>query len=322
MTMSDSQANLLSLIVPIYQDAECVPSFLARLHPILQQIQTKFGLQNEIIFVMDPSGDETEKVILQAREENPAIKLIIMSRRFGQQPAILTGLFECRGEAAVVVDVDLQDPPEAILDMVAKYKEGYNVVNGLRTRRPDGEHWLRGVLVERGYWLMNKIATVNIPRNVGDFRLVDRRIIEELRKLKETHGFFRGLVPFVGFRQTEVPFERQERHAGASKYPPLWGSLHNSMNALVCFSNQLLSLAGVMGVVFIFLLLIILYYLIYVKFFSGTEISTGFFLLTMVLLIIAAIQAFLVAVLGAYIGRIYDEVRQRPIAIIDKKIGW
>ena len=313
--------HLLSLIVPVYNDANCVPPFLEKLVPILETVRQRFGYQYEIIFVLDPSEDESEKVIREAHMKHKAVKLIKLSRRFGQQPAILAGIFNCRGESCIVLDVDLQDPPELIMDMMEKHLDGgYNVVNAVRTKRL-GEPWTKRWLTGAGYYLMNKLSTVEIPRNVGDFRLIDRRVIEELRKLNERHGFFRGLVPFVGFRQTGVFFERQARSTGTTKYNYYFGSITNGVNGLVCFSNKLLTLSAITGIILFFLSILFSLAVVYLKFVARLPFASGIATVIILILFSSGLQSFFMGILGMYVGRIYDETKQRPSYIIDEKEG-
>lgn len=314
--------HLLSLIVPIYNDSSCVSPFLQRVLPILETIRNRFSYDFEIIFVMDPSEDDTEKIILEARHKNHAIKIIKLSRRFGQQPAILAGIFNCQGEACIVLDVDLQDPPELMIEMMEKHLTGpYNVVYAVRTKRL-GEPWTKRFLTSIGYSVMNKLSSIEIPKNAGDFRLIDRRVIEELHKLNERHGFFRGLVPFVGFRQTAVYFERQPRSTGATKYNYYIGSITNGMNALVCFSNKLLMLAAITGLVLFFLSIVLSLVVVYLKFVVRLPFASGIATVMILIVFASGLQSFFVGILGMYIGRIYDETKQRPLYIIDKKEGF
>ncbi len=323
MGESHQKKSVLSLVVPVYKESACIHPFLQRVRPVLETVRSQYAMEPEILFVLDPSPDDTETVILEARQEYPGIKLLVMSRRFGQQPAILAGLFHATGDAAVILDVDLQDPPELIPEMVARFREDKDdVVYAVRARRHQNEPWVKSQLVHWGYRLMSKISTVDIPADTGDFRLVSRRVIEELRRLREHHAFFRGLVPFVGFRQSGISFDREDRQAGQTKYNVLWGSLSNGINALVCYSNWLLGLAGWLAVFFFFAGFVLTGLLVYAKTFTGLVIPAVPALLAILILWVAAIQSLLLAILGAYIGRIYDETKDRPLFILDRKIGF
>ena len=200
---------LLSVVVPVFKEEGNVVEFIRRIVPLLASLTPAF----EIIFALDPSPDRTAERILAAREKDDRIKLITFSRRFGQPMATLAGLQYSRGDAVVVMDVDLQDPPELVTEMFQKWREGYDVIYAQRRTR-EGETWIKRVVSAVGYKIINRIADVEIPPNTGDFRLMSRRVINEINRLKECHGFLRGMVALVGFRQTAILFDRPPRFAG------------------------------------------------------------------------------------------------------------
>jgi dolichol-phosphate mannosyltransferase len=306
----------LSVIVPVYKEEGNVPEFLRRVRPILEKCVSDF----EIIFCLDPSPDRTREVILQARETDPSIKLIAFSARFGQPMATLGGLQYCRGEAAIVMDVDLQDPPELITEMVAKWNEGYDVVMAQRRTRA-GEPWIKRAMAAVGYRVINKIASVEIPPNTGDFRLMSRRVINEINRLKECHGFLRGMVALVGFRQTLVPFDRPPRFAGKTNYNRFFGSLRIGFNGIFCFSTYAISLCTQAG----FLIagasfLVALVYLIMKL--AGVPFPIGNPTVVILILFMGGVQLISIGILGEYIGRIYEEVKQRPRFIVERAVGF
>ena len=306
---------LLSIIVPVFKEEKNVPEFLRRLQPILSAITEDY----EIIFALDPSPDATEQVILKHRQQDERIKLITFSRRFGQPMATLAGMEYSHGEAVIVMDVDLQDPPDLVAEMVARFREGYEVVLPQRRQRT-GEPWLKKIVSAVGYRLINKIADVRIPPNTGDFRLMSRRVVNELLRLKETHGFLRGMVAVVGFRQCIIPFDRPPRHAGDTHYNRFLGSLRIGFNGIFCFSTYALQLSTMLGFLiagFSFLLMAI--YLFYK--FMGWEILWGNPTLVILISFLGGIQLISVGILGEYIGRIYEEVRGRPRYIVDRLTG-
>lgn len=207
-----SEAPLISVVVPVYKEEDSIKPFVERTIPVLT------GLGSfEIIFCLDPSPGGTEAVVREAAANDPRIGLLVFSRRFGQPAATMAGILNCRGRDCAVIDVDLQDPPELIATLYAKTAEGFNVVTARRSTR-EGETWLKRSVSHIGYNLINVIAEVPIPPNTGDFRIMSRRVIEELRGLSESHGFLRGLVVLVGFRQTEVMYRRDARLSGAGNY--------------------------------------------------------------------------------------------------------
>jgi glycosyltransferase involved in cell wall biosynthesis len=306
----------LSIVVPLYKEERTVPEFLRRVRPILQGCVRDF----EIIFCLDPSPDRTREIILEEMQKDASIKLLAFSRRFGQPMATLGGLEYARGDAVIVMDVDLQDPPELIPDMVARWKAGDDVVIAQRRTRT-GEPWPKRLIAAAGYAVINKIANVEIPPNTGDFRLMSRRVVEELKRLKECHGFIRGMVAVVGFRQSLLPFDRPARHAGETHYNRFLGSLRIGFNGLFCFSTYSLSLctqAGffIAGVSF----LVALVYLIMKL--AGFPFPLGNPTIVIVILFMGGVQLISIGILGEYIGRIYEEVKQRPKFIVEQAIGF
>jgi dolichol-phosphate mannosyltransferase len=306
---------LLSLVVPVYKEEKNIPEFLRRLRPILAGITEDY----EIIFSLDPSPDRTEDVILEQRATDPRIKLLKFSRRFGQPMATLAGMEYSRGDAVIVMDVDLQDPPELVQEMVARWREGYDVVLPQRRART-GEPWIKKLVAGTGYKVINKIADVKIPPNTGDFRLMSRRVIREVVKLKESHGFLRGMVAVVGFRQCLIPFDRPARFSGETNYNRFLGSLRIGFNGIFCFSTYALTLStqlgfGIAGISF----LIALAYLVMKL--SGFPFPLGNPTMVILILFMGGIQLISVGILGEYIGRIYEEVRARPKFIVDRAEG-
>ena len=306
---------LLSIIVPVYKEEATVPEFVRRVVPIIEGVTPNF----EIIFALDPSPDRTEEVIAECRQKDLRIKYLKFSRRFGQPMATLAGLQYSVGEAVIVMDVDLQDPPELIPEMVAKWREGYDVVMAQRKNR-QGETIVKRIVAHLGYKLINRIAEVPIPPNTGDFRLMSRRIVDEIKRLKEMHGFLRGLVALVGFKQTVITFERPARYAGRGNYNRFFGSVRIGMNGLVSFSHSLLSLTSTLGFLIAgasFLLMAI--YLFYKL--MGWQILWGNPTMVILISFLGGVQLISVGILGEYIGRIYDEVKQRPKFIVDRAEG-
>ncbi len=307
---------LLSVVVPVFQEQEAVPRFLGRVLPILSAITAEF----EVIFCLDPSWDDTEEVILAGRAQDRRVKLLRFSRRVGQPMATLAGLRQAAGDAVVVMDVDLQDPPELIPAMVAAWREeGCDAVLAQRRSRA-GEPWLRRVVARCAYGLMRRIGEVPIPENTGDFRLLSRRAVDAVNALEERHGFLRGMVALVGYRQKLLPFDRPARAAGQSHYPVI-GSLRIGFNGLFCFSHAPLQVswwAGLAagagsGLVVAGGAVAAL---------GGVQVEWGWLVVSALVLLLAGVQLMVAAVLGEYIGRIYDEVRRRPRYLVARSEGF
>jgi polyisoprenyl-phosphate glycosyltransferase len=307
---------LISVVVPVFNEEKNIGEFLGRVLTILEKINSNF----EIIFAVDPSSDQTEKVILEARTRDQRIKLLRFSRRIGQPMATLGGLHYCTGKAVIVMDVDLQDPPELLPEMIARWRDGFDVVYAQRRNR-QGETWLKRMVAALGYRLINKIADINIPPNTGDFRLMSRRVVDEINSMKESHGFLRGMVALVGFRQTSVLFDRPARFEGAGKYNRFLGSLRIGFNGIFCFSNYALTLSSqlgflIAGTAFLLALVYLILKLI------GTPFPMGNPTIVILVLFLGGVQLISVGILGEYIGRIYEEVRQRPKFIVERKEGF
>ena len=301
----------LSIVVPIYREEANIRPFLAR----TEQVLAKMGVSYEIVFALDPSPDRTEDVIVQEINSNSSIRLLVFSRRFGQPAATMAGILTCTGETCVVLDVDLQDPPELIGKLYAKLHEGYEVVYAKRRSRK-GETLAKRLISYVGYAAINRLSDVEIPRNTGDFRIMTRRVIEQLRRLNEAHGFLRGLVAYVGFRQAFIEYDRDERYAGKGNYNRLTGSLKIGLNGLISFSRrplQLMSLAGFGLAAFSFLLGA--WYV--AQKLLGFELTPGLSTTVLVVTFFAGVQLLGLGLIGEYIGRIYDEVKRRPTHIVE-----
>src|SRR5258705_5217180 len=306
----------LSIVVPVYKEANNIRPFLQRAEAVME----KLGISYEVIFALDPSPDETETVILHEIKRNPAIKLILFSRRFGQPADTMAGILNCTGEKCVVIDVDLQDQPELIEQLYNKMAEGYEVVYAMRVSR-EGETLFKRAVSYLGYSVINRLSDVQIPRNTGDFRIMSRRVIEELRQLSESHGFLRGLVAYVGFKQTAVLYKRDARLSGTGNYNRLLGSLRIGINGLVGFSSrplQVMSMAGFIVAAISFA--IGLWYLI--QKLMGFDLTPGLPTTVLVISFFSGVQLLALGVVGEYIGRIYDESKRRPMYIVDRKVNF
>lgn len=302
--------------MPVYNEIGNIDEFIRRVVPIVEhETQGAF----EIIFSVDPSTDGTIERLSDHTELDPRIKAIIFSRRIGQPLATLAGLDHATGDATIVMDVDLQDPPELIPELVKLWRDGNEVVYAKRRTR-SGETLIKRLVANTGYRVIDKFGDVQIPRNTGDFRLLDRRVVNELKKFPETHGFLRGLVALVGFRQAEVVFDRPSRHAGSGNYNRFVGSLRIGFNGLIAFSSALLNLSTIAGLIAAFLSFIIgiAYAILKV---TGFDFPIGNPTIVILLLFIGGIQLICLGIIGQYIGRIYDEVKRRPKYIVDRKFG-
>jgi dolichol-phosphate mannosyltransferase len=305
--------TLISVIVPVYKEEKNIEPFLGRMEKVLD----KTGLAYEILFCLDPSPDKTYEVILKNIDRNPSIKLMQFSRRFGQPAATMAGILHCKGDICVVIDVDLQDPPELIEAMIEKWREGYNVVYAKRRSRK-GETLVKKIVAYLGYRVINSLADFSIPTDVGDYRLIDRTVIEELRKLRETHGFLKGLVAFVGYRQTYVEYDRDARFAGKGKYNRFLGSLRIQLNGVFCFSAKPLQIMAAFGFIVAFIGFLMAFYYFLQKVFLSPDITPGLSSMVIFITIFSGIQIFSIGLLGEYISRMYDDIKRRPMYIISE----
>jgi dolichol-phosphate mannosyltransferase len=306
----------ISLIVPVYKEEANIQPFLSRAEKVFERMGTSY----EIIFALDPSPDRTEEVILNEIKRNQNIKLMVFSRRFGQPAATMAGILACTGAHCVVIDVDLQDQPELIEQMYVKLCEGYEVIYAKRRSRK-GETLVKRVISHVGYTLINKLSDVQIPRNTGDYRIMTRRVIEELRQLNENHGFLRGLVAYVGFKQTFIEYDRDERYAGQGNYNRLTGSLKIGLNGLISFSSRPLFVMSVGGF-FLAGLSFLLGAWYVVQKIIGIDLTPGLSTTVLVVSFFAGLQLLGLGLIGEYVGRIYDEVKRRPMFIVDRKVNF
>jgi len=308
--------KIISLVVPVFKEEANIRPFLLRVEKVFELMEISY----EIIFTLDPSPDRTEEIILEEINRNQNIKLMVFSRRFGQPAATMAGILSCTGDTCVVIDVDLQDQPELIEQMYLKLSEGYEVVYAKRRSRK-GETLFKKLISHIGYSLINKLSDVQIPRNTGDFRIMTRRVIEELRSLNESHGFLRGLVAYVGFKQAFIEYDRDERYAGVGNYNRFTGSLKIGLNGLISFSSKplfVMSIAGFITAGFSFFLGA---WYVFQKL-TGIDLTPGLSTTVLLVSFFAGVQLLGLGLIGEYVGRIYDEVKRRPLYIVDRQVNF
>lgn len=307
--------SLVSIVSPVYNEVENIPEFLMRTRKALAEADTDY----EIIFSVDPSSDGTEELIRQEHQADPGVKMIRLSRRFGQPAATLAGIDVASGDCVLVIDCDLQDPPELIPQMVQRWRDGAPIVLAQRTSRT-GEPVVKKVVSRVGYAFLNRFSDVPIPENTGDFRLMDRNVVEQVKRFPEAHGFLRGLVALAGFDTEVVHFERPERFSGRTKYNAWLGSLKIGFNGVVGFSTALLNatmLGGIIAAAASFL-----FALCYgIAKIAGVPFPIGNVTTVTLVLLMGGLNMIAIGVLGLYVSRIYDDVRQRPRFIIQEAVG-
>ena len=305
-----STPHLLSVVVPVFNEAEVLPIFHAR----LQQLLATLPGQHEIIFVNDGSTDQTQAVLETLRARDSQVAVARLSRNFGKERAMTAGLELARGEAVIIMDVDLQDPPELIPDMLAAWRGGADVVNMHRTRR-EGETLLKKTTAHFFYRVINRLSEVSIPNDVGDFRLFSRRAVDALNRLPESNRFMKGLFAWIGFHQVTLDYHRKGRAAGASKWP-YWRLWNFALEGLTSFSTVPLRVATYVGLFSATGAFAYAFYFLVKTRIWGDEVR-GFPTLIEVLLLLGGLQLMAIGIVGEYVGRIYMESKRRPIYLLD-----
>lgn len=303
-----------SVIVPLYNEGEVIMETSRRLKEVMDSTKEPY----EIIFVDDGSRDDTYVKAKKICRENSEFKLLKFSRNFGHQPAITAGMNASTGSAVIVIDADLQDPPEVIIKMIERWKEGYEVVYGKRSKRI-GETAFKKTTAKAFYRVLNMLSDTKIPTDVGDFRLLDRKVCDALNDLPEKNRYVRGLVSWLGFRQCEVTFTREERFAGETKYP-LKKMLKFAADGITSFSYKPLKLAAYLGGVTVAFSIVYLIYSAITRLFAVQEVS-GISSLVAISTFFNGLILLVLGILGEYIGRIYEEAKGRPLYVVSEKIG-
>lgn len=306
---------MLSIVVPVYNEESNIDEFLRR----LQQAMETTDISYEIVFVNDGSGDGTVEVISKEMANNDTIRLVQFSRNFGHQVAVTAGLDFAQGDAVVVIDADLQDPPDLIPKMVEKWQDGYDVVYAVRKKR-DHEPWLMTATRRFYYRLLKAIGDVEVPVDAGDFRLIDRRALEALSQLRENNRYVRGLCAWVGFHQTSIAYERPSRHAGKSKYS-VFKLMKLAFDGITGFSNAPLHFIMWAGLLVSGFSFFIAFFAVLARFFKP-DVVEGWSSLTLFIGFIGGIQLLALGVISDYIGRIHNEVKNRPIYVVSNLSGF
>ncbi|MBN1409297.1 MAG: glycosyltransferase family 2 protein [Spirochaetales bacterium] len=303
-----------SIVVPVFNEEEVVEESYKRLKKVMDGVNESY----EIIFVNDGCRDKTPDIISDICKNDANIKLVNFSRNFGHQIAISAGMDYTNGQAIVIIDADLQDPPEVIPQMIQKWKEGYDVVYGKRIKRK-GEGLFKKLTAAMFYRFLKMLTNVVIPVDVGDFRLIDRKVCETIGKIKEQNRFMRGLISWVGFKQYALEYVREERFAGKTKYP-LKKMIQFATDAIISFSYKPLKLASLLGFLVSLAGFGYLIYVIYIYFTTNTV--SGWASGIVISLFFHGITLIMLGIIGEYIGRIYDESKNRPLYIVRNTVGF
>jgi dolichol-phosphate mannosyltransferase len=300
--------ELISLVLPVFNEEQVLPLLLPRVRDLLARLPCA----GEVIFVNDGSRDRTSELLAQAAQSDDRLKVIDFSRNFGHQIAITAGVDFAAGDAVVVMDADLQDPPELVLEMIDRYRAGYDVVYAQRTERR-GETRFKRLTAAGFYWLMRSTIHKDLPDNTGDFRLMSRPVVHALRQLREQHRFVRGMVTWLGYKQTAVQFERPARAAGETKYP-LRKMLAFAWRAISSFSGLPLRLALGVGAAMTCASILYALYAVYVM--AVGSVVPGWTSLVCLQVGLSGITLLVIGLMGDYVARIYDEIKGRPLYIV------
>lgn len=305
----------LSIVVPFYNEAPNVEAFFARLVPVLEST----GMAWEVVCINDGSRDNTEERLVAAHQADSRIKVLGLSRNFGKERALSAGLAHASGDAVIPMDADLQHPPETIPTMLAKWREGYDVVYAVRNHRT-GQTAMGKLQARMFYWLFDKLSEVPLPREVGDFRLLDRRVVDVINAMPERTRFMKGIFAWVGFRQVGIPYEQEERRAGETKWST-WKLLGFAFEGLVAFSDYPLRIWAVIGSIisgfaFFYIVVRLVKTLVF-----GIDVP-GYESIIVTILFLGGVQLITLGILGHYVGRVFNEVKGRPLFIVRDRYGF
>ncbi|MEA5115131.1 MAG: glycosyltransferase family 2 protein [Geobacteraceae bacterium] len=309
---------MLSIVVPIYFEEDTLPQFYDRLKGVMEQLAS--AAKYELIFVNDGSTDRSLDLLRQLSRDDNSIRVIGFSRNFGHQVAITAGIDHAQGDAVVVIDGDLQDPPEVIPEMFAKWQDGYKVVYGVRNSRK-GESAFKLITARVFYRCINYLSDVHLPLDAGDFRLMDRVVVDALCSIREENRYIRGLVSWVGFPQFALSYDRDSRYAGETKFN-LRKMLKFAFDGITGFSDRPLRISSKLGILCTITSFAMIIWLIYSKITSPSSTIQGWTSLLVVVLFLGGIQLLSIGLLGEYIGRIHRETKKRPLYVVAEKIGF
>ncbi len=304
-----------SIVAPVFNEEQIIEELHRRMTEAMDTLDEPY----ELVLVNDGSHDRSLELMLKLRETDPRVKIINFSRNFGHQVAITAGLDYAQGDAVIIIDADLQDPPEVVLQLIEKWKEGYEVVYAMREERK-GESWFKETTAKLFYRLIIRITDIDIPPDTGDFRLADRKAVQAMRTLRERHRFMRGLSVWTGFRQTGVRYVRAERFAGETKYP-LRKMVRFALDGITSFSYLPLQFATYFGFAIATLSLVGIAAVIFLRLY-GHQALLGQATTLVSVLFLGGIQLIFLGIIGEYLGRIYDEVKARPLYVVSDTWGF
>ncbi len=305
-----------SIVAPVHNEEKV----LHELHHRVCEVMEKTGQSWELVLVDDGSRDKSAEIIAELHQKDPRVKGISLSRNFRFQIAVTAGLEHASGDAVILIDADLQDPPEVIWEMINKWREGYDVVYGVRADR-EGETWFKKFTAKAFYRIINKITSIHIPVDTGDFRLMDRKVVDGILQMPERNRFLRGMVSWVGYKQIGVHYKRQARYAGETKFT-VSRMTRFAIDAITSFSYFPLQLATYLGFIIAMLSGLAIILVIFLRLFASSQAFFGQATTLVVVLFLGGIQLISLGIIGEYLGRIYDEVKKRPLYLATRKWGF
>lgn len=309
--MADLSAQLLSVVVPAYNEQEVLPEFHRRLDEVLGGVP----MAVEIVYVNDGSEDDTLSLLRDMHQKDERVAIVDLSRNYGKEIALSAGLRQACGDAVIVIDADLQDPPELIPKLIDQWKQGYDVVFAQRSRR-EGETWLKKTTASAFYRLMRRVGHVKLPRDTGDYRLLSRRAVNALNSLEEQHRFMKGLFTWIGFRQIAVPYDRDPRYAGKTKWN-YWKLWNFAIEGVTSFTIAPLKFATYLGLLTAFGAFVFAIYTIIKTLIFGNPVP-GYPSIIVIMLFLGGVQLMAIGVLGEYVGRIFTEAKRRPLYFLNE----
>lgn len=313
MNSSSSQVSC-SIIIPVYNEEDNLEILFQRLEGVLNQLSIPY----EIICIDDGSKDKTIQKLIDHHKRNSAIKVIHLSRNFGKEIALTAGLDYASGDAVIPIDADLQDPPELIENLIEKWQEGYDIVYARRRSR-QGESWLKKLTALTFYRVISKLSRVSIPENVGDFRLLDRRVVDTLRKMPERTRFMKGMFAWVGYKQTSILFDREPRWKGKTTWN-YWKLWNFAIDGITSFSTIPLRIWSYLGLIISMACLLYAFFLVVRTIIFGIDVP-GYASLMVAILFLGGVQLISLGVIGEYLGRVYEEVKARPLYVVRETYG-
>lgn len=314
---STQETPLVSILAPVFNEEPVLPELYRRVKSVMDDTPYSW----ELVLVNDGSRDHSADVIKSLHEQDNRVRGLSFSRNFGFQVAVTAGLDYAQGQAVILTDADLQDPPEIFPRMIEKWQEGFDVVYGVRASR-EGETWFKVLTAKLFYRIIYRITDVEIPLDTGDFRLMDRRVVNAIRRMPERNRFLRGMVPWTGFRQTGITYERRARFAGESKFSSVKQMLPFAIDAITSFSYLPLQLATYMGFGLAAASLVAIIVVIVLRLFGPSTPLLGQATTLVVVLFLGGVQLISLGIIGEYLGRIYDEVKGRPLYLVDEVWGF